>query len=245
MNHRVIWVILIALLLPCTVFGQRASVDSSFREQAIRYAHARYVRSTADQARLYNGAEYVGHLPTIKGYPYLDSLWRTGAVTYDGITYQNIRLLYDLVDDVVVVPHIDSVYRMQLQNIKVSRFSIADHQFIRIVRDTAHNVGLRTGFYDQLYDGRSKVLAKRVKTIRTELVQNSIKEEYLSENSFYIGKNGLFYPVKTKRSVLNLFADQKKTLRKYLRENRIKFAKNREAAIVKLTQQYDAATRSL
>lgn len=245
MNRIILLVILIAMSAVCPVFGQTASADSSFREQAVRYAHARYVRSTADQARLYNGAEYVGHLPSIKGYPYVDSLWRAGTVTYDGVTYENIRLLYDLVDDVVVVPHIDSVYRMQLQSIKISRFSIPNHTFVRIVRDSTHNVGLRTGFYDQLYDGRSKVLARRVKTIKTELVQNAVKEEYLSDNYYYIGKNGLFYPVKSKRSVLNLFADQKKNLRKYLRENRIKFGKNREAAIVKLTQQYDEATRSL
>lgn len=245
MNRIGLLVILIAMSAACPVFGQHTSADSSFREQAVRYAHARYVRSTADQARLYNGAEYVGHLPNIKGYPYVDSLWRVGTVTYDGVTYGDIPLLYDLVDDVVVVPHIDSVYRLQLQSIKISRFSIPNHTFVRIVRDSTHNVGLRTGFYDQLYDGRSKVLARRVKTIKTELVQNSIKEEYLLDNYYYIGKNGFFYSVKSKRSVLNLFADQKKTLRKYLRENRIKFGRNREAAIVKLAQQYDEATRSL
>ncbi|GAB3911902.1 hypothetical protein GCM10028803_54290 [Larkinella knui] len=244
MNPIFVLVSLITLVPGCA-FGQTTAGDSAFREQAIQYAHARYVHSTADQARLYNGAEYVGHLPSIKGYAYLDSLWQTGSVRYDGVTYQNVRLLYDLVDDVVVVPHIDSVYRLKLQNIKIDRFSIANRHFIRVVRDTAHNIGLRTGFYEQLYDGRSKVLAKRVKTIKTEMVQNAVKEEYLTDNSFYIGKNGLFYAVKTKRSVLNLFADQKKALRKYLRENRIKFARNREAAIVKLTQQYDEATRSL
>jgi hypothetical protein len=130
---------------------------------------------------LYNGAEYVGHLPTIKGHPYIDSLWRDGSVTYDGVTYQNIHMLYDVVDDVVVVPHSDSVYRIQLQSIKINRFRFPITTSYRIVRDTAHNVGLRTGFYDQLYDGRSKVLAKRVKTIKTEFVQNLVKEEYLSE----------------------------------------------------------------
>jgi hypothetical protein len=243
MNRSLLLVLLVAIIPRFAVFGQGAAADSSFRSQAIRYAHTRYVRSTSDQARLYNGAEYVGHLPTIKGHPFADSLWRTGSITYDGVTYQNIRLLYDVVDDVVIVPHSDSVYRIQLQSIKINRFSIPNRNFIRIVRDTAHNVGLRTGFYEQLYDGRSKVLVKRVKTIKTELVQNSVKEEYLSEYSYYIGKNGLFYPVKSKRSVLNLFADQKKPLRKYIRENRIKFGRYRESAIVKLTQQYDESTR--
>ncbi|GAB3333519.1 hypothetical protein GCM10027299_41140 [Larkinella ripae] len=243
MKYVALLVSVLAFIPGWRVFGQSASADSSFRENAIRHANTRYVRSVTDQARFYNGAEYVGHSPAIKGHPYVDSLWRTGTITYDGVDYQNVQLLYDLVDDVVVVPHIDSVYRIQLQSIKVNRFTIPNHHFVRIVRDTARNIGLRTGFYDQLYDGRSKVLARRSKTIKSEFVQNTVKEEYLTENSFYIGKNGIFYPVKTKRSVLNLLADQKKTLRKYLRENRIKFAKNREAAIVKLTQQYDESAR--
>lgn len=243
MKYIALLVILLAVLPKYAVFGQRALPDSAFREQAIRYAHTRYVGSTTDQARIYNGAEYVGHPPQIKGHPYLDSLWQVGVITYDGITYDNIRILYDLVDDVVVVPHLDSVYRVQLQSIKVAHFAIPNHTVVRIVRDTAVNNGLRTGFYDQLYDGRLKVLAKRSKTIRTDFVQNTAREEYLSHNSYYIGKNGVYYPVKSKRSVLNLLADQKKALRKYLRENRIKFAKNRETALVKLTQQYDAISR--
>ncbi|MFD1142731.1 hypothetical protein ACFQ4C_16515 [Larkinella insperata] len=243
MKYAVLRVILLVLLPVCAVFGQSALPDSSFRDQAVRYAHNRYVGSTLDQARIYNGAEYVGHSPRIKGHPYLDSLWQVGSITYDGIVYDNIRLLYDLVDDVVVVPHLDSVYRVRLQSIKVSRFSIPNHTVVRMVSDTAAKNGLRTGFYDQLYDGRLKVLAKRNKTIQTEFVQNTAKEEYLIHNSYYIGKNGVYYSVKSKRSVLNLMADQKKALRRYLRENRIKFSENREIAIVKLTQQYDAFSR--
>ncbi|RAJ98142.1 hypothetical protein LX87_03050 [Larkinella arboricola] len=243
MKYKTLRIILFLLLPASTVFGQHASRDSLFREQAVRYAHNRYVGSTMDQARIYNGAEYVGHSPRIKGHPYLDSLWQVGSITYDGVVYDSIRILHDLVNDVVVVPHLDSVYRVQLQSIKVSRFSIPNHTVVRIVRDTAVNNGLRTGFYDQLYNGRLKVLARRTKTIQTNFVQNTAKEEYLSQNNYYIGKNGVYYPVKSKRSVFNVLADQKRSLRKYLRENRIKFSKNRETAIVKLTQQYDASSR--
>ncbi|MGA0557031.1 hypothetical protein ACO2Q8_10295 [Larkinella sp. VNQ87] len=242
MDRFVRWLVL--FLSPiCTLCAQSVTPDTTFREQAVRFAHTRYVSATSEQARLYNGAEYVGHRLTIKGHPYLDSLWQVGSITYDGVVYDNIRLLYDLVDDVVVVPHSDSVYRVQLQGIKVNRFSTPNHTVVRIVSDSIRNVGLRTGFYDQLYDGRSRVLARRVKTIRTELAQNAVKEEYLSNTSYYVGKNGRFYPVKSKRSVLTLLADQKKALRRYLRENRIKFARNRETAIVNLTKQYDALSR--
>ncbi|MFC5411312.1 hypothetical protein ACFPMF_18465 [Larkinella bovis] len=244
MNRIALMVMLITVLPGCAVFGQIAPADSAFRAHAIQYAHTSYVRSTKDQARFYNGAEYVGHLSRIKGHPYLDSLWQVGTLTYDGVTYQNVGLQYDLVNDVVVVTHIDSVYRIQLQSIKVSRFSIPNHTVVRIVNDTTtRDIGLRTGFYEQLYDGRSKVVARRVKTIKTDYSQNVVKEEYLSENNYYIGKNGRYFPVKTKRSVLNLLADQKKLLRKYMRENRINFRANRETALVKLTQQYDALSR--
>ncbi|GAB3246416.1 hypothetical protein GCM10027347_01260 [Larkinella harenae] len=243
MKYTALLVIALIIFSGYPIFGQRVSQDSSFREQAIRYAHNRYVRSVPDQARIYTGAEYVGHRPTIKGHPYLDSLWQTGTIMYDGIVYENIRILYDLVNDVVVVPHIDSVYRIQLQSIKVNRFSIPNHSVVRLVRDTVNNLGLRTGFYDQLYDGRTKVLAKRVKTIKTDFVQNTVKEEYLTGDSFFIGKNGVFYPVKSKKSVFKLLAEHKKELRKYLRDNRIRFAENREVAIVKLAQHYDESSR--
>lgn len=243
MKYIALLISLLAILSGSTVFGQSITTDSSFRTKAVAHAYARYVRTTTDQARLYNGAEYIGQRPTIKGHPYIDSLWQVGTITYDGVDYQNIRLLYDLVDDVVVVPHTDSVFRLRLQSIKVSRFAIPNHNFVRVVRDSTHNTGLRTGFYDQLYDGRLKVFARRVKTIKTEFIHNTTKEEYLKGDTYFIGKNGIFYPVKSKRSVMKLLADQKKTLRKYLRENNIKFARNREVAIVKLTQKYDESSR--
>ncbi|WP_128547128.1 hypothetical protein [Larkinella soli] len=243
MTYRPALLFVVLLTAAGTAFGQNVA-RTTFREQAVEYARNRYLRSTADQARLYNGPEFIPYSPNIKGHPYLDSLWQTGSVQYDGVLYRNISLLYDVVGDAVIVPHSDSLYRIRLQSMRIGGFDLPGHTFIRVDADSARNSGLKTGFYDRLYDGRRvDLLAKRVKTIKTDFVHGAVVEEYLNGDTYYIGRNGVFTPVRSKRAVLAMFADQKKPLRKYLRENRIKFRRDREGAIVKLTRRYDETSQ--
>ena len=87
-------------------------------------------------------------------------------------------------------------------------------------------------------------LAHRVKTVHEDISSGAYKAEYLIKDRFYVQKEGTFEEVKTKRSVLSLFPDQAKALRKYIRTNSLKFKdESREAAITKVVRQYDELTR--
>jgi hypothetical protein len=125
-----------------------------------------------------------------------------------------------------------------LRTDKISAFSLGSHQFARIVGDSA--AGIRTGFYEIIYNGAVKALAKRLKTVYEDISSGAYKADYLQKDSFVIQKGGAFYEVKTKKSILDLFPDQAKVLRKFVRANRLKFKdEQREQTIIRIAQRYD------
>jgi hypothetical protein len=98
---------------------------------------------------------------------------------------------------------------------------------------------MRTGFYDVVYGGKSRTLVRRTKSRQEKIVDKRVIAYYPEKNFFYVFKDGRYHSVHTKKSALELFEDRKRELRKVLRENKIKFRKNREMAIVKMVETYD------
>lgn len=236
--------IVLAGFLNNGVFGQTTkSIDSSFVAAARNQATALYERTVKTQAHVYEGNQYINQDPRIKIHPYyvVDSL-QTGSVVYKGVQYRNVDMIYDIVRDELVVQPPGGGYRLRLEADKITTFSLGPHRFARIVGDSV--AGIRTGFYEIIYNGKAKALAKRIKTIHEDISGGSYKGDYLLKDRYIIQKDGAFHEVKSKRSVLNVFPDQAKELRKYARANHLKFNdEKREVSISRITQRYDELTR--
>ena len=222
--------------------GQATGADSLFVQAARSQAIRHYEQTLQPQAHVYEGDQYINHDPRIKIHPYylVDSLL-TGTVVYRGVAYRDVAMIYDIVRDELVVQPPGGGYRLRLRTDKIAQFSLGHHQFTRLVGDSL--AGVRTGFYEVIYPGRVKALAKRQKTVHEDISGGSYKADYLTQDRYIIQKEGVFYPVKTRRSVLALFPDQTRALRKYLRTNHLTFKEEqRGQTIAQLTQQYDELT---
>ncbi|MEZ0607550.1 hypothetical protein ACAW74_03490 [Fibrella sp. WM1] len=231
------------LLSPLLINGVRA--QSTFVQQAQDQAIRTYEQRLQGQAHAQEGHLYVGHDPRIKIHPYFqtDSLQR-GTVQLNGVRYRDLQLLYDVVRDQVVIQPTGSGYRLQVPMEKMASFSLGNSQFTWINGDSL--AGVRTGFYEVIYNGRVKALAKRVKTIEEDLYDGSYKGKYLIKDKFIVQKQNAFFEIKTKRSFLKLFPDQARELRRFIRKNALRFsADRREQAIAQATQRYDELTRGL
>jgi hypothetical protein len=151
-------------------------------------------------------------------------------------------MLYDIVRDELAIQPPGGGYRLSIRNDYISAFSLNSHNFSRIVGDSA--AGVLTGFYEILYSGRIKALSHRVKTIHEDISSGTYQAEYLIMDRFYILKEGRYHEVRSKRSMLNLFPDQAKALRKFIRTNNLKFNNDqRENAVSRVTKYYDELTK--
>ncbi|HWD90137.1 MAG TPA: hypothetical protein VG367_18545 [Mucilaginibacter sp.] len=228
-------------------FGQSAQTDTA--QHAMSNVIANFYLNIGQQSRLYEGHEYIGYDPHIKGnalFPLDAQTWSLGEVTYDGFEYKNVPMMYDIYKDVLVALLYNHFSAYTLLTERVSNFSFSGHRFVRVNADGLVNdkSGITTGFYDQLYGGRTEVLAKRVKTIQNSTNQTLALETYFIEaNDYYVKKGGVYYKVSGQGAFLNVLKDKKPELQKYMKDNGFKFRTNPELAMARLAAYYDQITK--
>jgi hypothetical protein len=227
----------ILLLTSALCYGQVTNADTSFIAQAKKKSIVLYTSSIQHQSRLYNGNDYVIYQSRNDEHPYYSTDdWSTGSVVYWGELYENISLLYDLSTDQVITEH-DRGSPIRLLPEKVQAFKIAEHTFVRLYRDDKNRIS--DGFFDQLYDGKTKVYGRYWKTYGEDLENTKVVPRFDASIRYYIVKDGVFTVVKSKGSVLQVLEDRKQDVKNFIRKNRINFKDNREKAIVRVTEFYD------
>ena len=202
-----------------------------------------YKEATSQSQNIYNGRLYYLYDAKMEEHQFFgDRKWQKGVVFYDGQRFDSIPMVYDIVRDELVIKHFYGDHQL-LQSEKVNYFLKDNHTFRRFESGKDINPQMRTGFYDILYDGKSKALVRRSKQRQEKIVDKKVIAFFPEKDFYYILKNDRYYSVRSKRSVLGLFPERKRELRKALRDERIKFRTNREIAIEKIVVTYDALTK--
>ncbi|MFC6999243.1 hypothetical protein [Rufibacter roseus] len=239
---KVILLATISLFIVTNVFAQHNAADTLSSQKLLSYPVSLFHKATESQSHLFNGPQYVDYRKQNRdGHQYFfhDEV-ATGKVLYDGVVYANVPMLYDVVRDEVVI-EMNGFLKQKLVSEKISEFNLHNRYFRRVIAQDS--TSLSTGFYDVLHNGNATdLLAKRRKVIEYVIEDNKELEKFISKDKFYIGKNKKFYLVNSKSSVLKVFSDKKKELKKFARANKLQFRKAREAAILALVQHYDSLT---
>ena len=225
-------------------FGQLADSKATVPENVPEYPWSLYKAATNDAQNLYNGRLYNIYDSREEEFQFFDSRkLEKGTVFYDGQRYENIPMMYDIVRDELVITHVNGYENILLQSAKVEYFSFYNHNFKRFVSGQGINPDMKTGFYDQIYTGKTKTLVRRVKQRQEKILDKKVIAQFPAKNFYYVYKDGKYHTVHSKKSVLALFPDEKKELRKELREQKIKFRKQREIAIVTMVSRHDELTK--
>jgi hypothetical protein len=227
-------------LLPTPMPAQSSAEDSMLYKKSVQYLINIYHRSSGDQSALYNGSEYATYPFSFSGggYPfYKENMPGTGSVVYDGILYEDVKLQYDEVQEILFMQ--DSIRRIQLLNQRITGFALFNNSFIRIVKDSMNRVLVRTGFYNLLYKGNTSLLKKEEKRIREEVATGELQRFIDVVNYYYLQKNNTCYSIKNKGSIMDIFKDRKKDIRQYIRKNKLSYRKDRDNMLIKVTAYYD------
>jgi hypothetical protein len=229
---------------PFSLLAQSASEDSSLYRSALAHTLDTYYSQVGDQSAIYNGRLYSGYGFSFKaGIPYfLSGEFRNESLFYDGIQFENIPLLYDNLSEVLITR--DRGYWVQLVNERIGSFTIAGHRFIRIVTDSLNRSLSGTGFYEILYQGHTIVLKKTVKKIREELSSSEGILRFIdSTEHYYIKMGNAYFTVSSRRAMLDIFSDRKSQIRQFIKKNKLKYRKDKENTMVKVTGYYDQITK--
>lgn len=246
-KYFLFWVGGLSLLLGHAARSQAPATDSSQLAVAAAGLAQHYAAGRGNESRLYNGVEYLHYAKRyLQGHPFFDSAEAQPAtVHYDGATYRDVLLRYDLVRDQLVIKAPLGALLLRLVNEKVTYFTLAGHSFVHLRVDSAgraDDLPVRTGFYDLLVDGRTQLLASRRKEIQERSTLDGMEGEINEKNDYFLAQGGRYYQVGNVNSVLALFPERKAALRKYSRAQKLRFrGKRREASLIALVRFAAAA----
>ncbi len=162
------------------------------------------------EQRVYiNGREYkpipIGRHDV--GSPFLISRdFKVGAIDYGGIHYDSIPLLYDVVQNELVTTLPNTTVHIALVTEHIQRFMLGGRDFEYIAAGGRSDE--ISGVFEVLYRGEHvEVLVRRSKVIAESNHASFIKKEFVERNVVYIRKEHVFYPVKNKKSLLEIFSE--------------------------------------
>ena len=234
-------VLVVLLMIFCCrhVFSQASSQDSV--EPAVANAIKIYAAATGAQAPYYNGVQYRRYPYFIhSGQPFFlaDSLI-AGTVTYEGITYENVKLQYDEVNDELITSDLQGDNLVQLSKQKINGFSIGPHSFIHLAEGYP-----RTGFYRVLYNGRSQVLVKEIKSIQVKpgRVTAETERSVQSNTDYYLKTEQGYKKFNRLSSFLSLLGKHRKQVAAFIRENKLRSRTDRENLYYQAVTFYDQLT---
>lgn len=224
-------------------YAQGALAEASSAREVAAYPVSLYKNATSISQNLYNGRQYYVYDARMDEHQFFEQRrWLNGMVRYDGQQFDSIPMLYDIFRDELVIRHFNGDHVL-LQTVKVDSFTIENHHFARLESGKDINPQMRSGFYDILYNGKSRTIVRRTKSRQEKIVDKKVIAYYPEKNFYYVWKDGRYNGVNSRKSALALFPEHKRELRRVLRENKIKFRKNREMAITRMVATYDALAR--
>lgn len=232
--------LVLLMLLTSTAFPQTER-DTLFVAAARQNTTAVYLKAMHTQSRLYNGSKYFAPEHTIEEHPYfLSPDWIIGSAFYDGEYFRDVPLMYDLASQVLITEHAANGHPIRLVEEKLTHFTLDGHYFERIVNDSVANSLPTTGLYEVLHQGPTKVLARSQEVPREQIVSGEVERSFDRRTRYFMMRDGRFFPVRSKASVLKILADRKNDLRKFLRQTKLSFSDDREGALKSLAEHYDS-----
>ena len=223
------------LILP--VFFTRSyaqlPADSLYKESVASFRKI-YFDEIKGNAQIYHGSKYAVEKKIVEGFPFFDvDMNRPGSISYQGTTYQPVKLYYDLTTDIVVTMNYLQDDLVTLSPDKIDSFSIGPHRFIKFSKTN----GLpRRGFYEEIHAGEPGLFARREKKFYYGTGHQANK--YVEKNAYFIRYKGNYYPADNKDEILDVFRDQASTVNKFIRSNKIIFKKDFEQALLQTVVFY-------
>jgi len=195
-----------------------------------------YFTTVGQTSAIYNGRIFYWY-PLMQGHAfYSTSKWQPGSVLYDGTWYHSLSMMYDIFKDEVILKHPDSA-PIRLISDRVQEFHLSDQHFIRIRPVTGN--GLKNTFYQSLEEGKVSLYATRHKRIEESIVDNTLIRTFIPVDGYYLLKEGKYYEVTSQKQLYSLLKEHKQGMSQHLRQQKLKFKKDRENTIIQMVKYYN------
>ena len=200
-------------------------------------------QNNPDKLTLLNGRVWRNPYTRVTGDQFfLENIFFTGSVTFNGKRFYNLDLKYDIFNDELILS-IESYPVIMLNKEMVDSFSFVSgsriFRFINAGNDTSE---ILKGYVNVLYSGPSALYVKYAKMIQP-LGDDGINDQFYERHQVYLRKGAEIIPVDGKRNLLNLLIDKKSEIRDYMKKNRIRIQKQDPYTYIRVLEFYDSLTK--
>ncbi len=195
---------------------------------------------------LYNGKKYTYFPnPGTEGTQYIDDEFNThSSVTLRGVKFNAITLNYDVYNQLLVLKYYDNIGSANLIEISpawLEAFELGDAGFrFMAIHDSAKTI------YQVIGSGKSVVLYYRHKELLVD-TRAAVRNRYFSDvtREKYVLSGNRLLKYKNNRGFVKCFsASNKESIKKYLRQHKIKVKKANDAIILELINYCNKLTES-
>jgi len=182
--------------------------------------------------QLLQGKMYDYKYPAVKGHQYWgETIYNEGSVTFEGVTYQDILLNYDIYNNLLATFIVqDGLSKLIiLDNSRITNFEINHHMFVNIT-DSTHT--LNPGYYLSAYQGTDiQLLVKTQKTIVGNTgLPGELLRKFFQEDTHILVVKGRQHIIKNKKDVIQAFGDYPELIL-FIQNERLRFKKNHQMTI--------------
>ncbi len=232
--HRTFLLVIYGLIFFESLHG--ISPDYPYSQQSINLS----VNDTLKENQiLYNGRVWRNlHYMVKEDQFFLSAHFLPGSVTIGGKTFDSISIRYDLYTDQIQIPLTHGPV-LQLNKEMVDSFSLSfmnkEWRFVNIKEDS---LNLFNGYVNVLYKGKSELYVKYRKEIALLAVDKMYDKFYQVQN-VYLVKNNLPYQITGERKFTDLFGEDEKAIKDYIRTNKVVISKKNPESFIPVISYYD------
>lgn len=145
---------------------------------------------------------------------YPSEKFEIGNITYNNQQYFDLAIKYDIYKDILIYkPQASDVISINLIPEKTSSFNINKKKFVYLNSLIFPLNPIKSGYYEESISGKNFTLYIKHHRNRKETIKEaSIFNEFIDNYEYYVKKETSFHKLSTKKDLIKLFPEQKRTI---------------------------------
>lgn len=145
---------------------------------------------------------------------YPSEKFEIGNITYNNQDYFNVAIKYDMYKDILVYkPQASEVISINLIQEKVATFNINKRKFVYLNNLFTPSSPIKSGYYEENFTGKNFTFYIKHHRDKKEVTKEAhVLTEFNDNYEYYIKKNASFYKLSTKKDLIKLFPERKRTI---------------------------------
>ena len=231
--------ICLCLMLFCR--HQLLAQDNLSWRETDPYAVA-YMDSVSKYAALFSGNRQAPFLISTTNHRYfIEEEYTKGRLSFCGIVYPDISLRWDLYQDEMMI-YSPNNFNVVLKSEYIDFVEIYGYHIIHL-----HPDGLSgcppAGLYIRLYSGEYLLLEKLNAVLFDKQEYNTISHYFALTKFFYLQKDGIYFKIKNRRTLLKTLDTHRKEMKRFIEANKFKYRHHAEKMVLEVVKEHEKLNR--